>query len=517
MPSLKALACLSLSIAAASAGASAPVPCAADASWLGSKTPPAEVFDGGKSLCNFQQFAWADFLALNQPLQGPGPLQYETWMTKEGLFQPSVYEANRSTPFPWGAELPVPPQCKSTSAAVKGRPVRVMRLVRKGGFGDEIQQAGSNTAPLVDQGGSWVHFEQRLNKAQYDYVTGCGLYTASCFNTLGSDTGNGTSDPTTIELPDQSIEIKTSWKVLDRGDATVKSRYYTVEAFVQPASATNGGCEAQLLGLVGFHIVHKTPDHPESIWETFEHEDNAPECSGAAAKGPSGKPWSFYNPSCSGTACPPNLFRNVCNAGGACAPGMETTFACGRDLKQTCQTVGTCPSTSPPQPASAYCSFCWDPTCTAAPIPTQACRAFPAGFGGKGQVDPSIEALNQSVHALLPAGSVWRHYKLVGTEWFGSKGPKVQIAYGTNGKATNPLAGSVVLSNVTMETYNQGLDRGCFACHNGSYAKSSDSFPQADFSHLFAGMTIAGSGACQPVPGAQHCPAPFASSAGRKR
>ncbi|HYV47971.1 MAG TPA: hypothetical protein VFA20_24090 [Myxococcaceae bacterium] len=500
-----------------SAGASKPADCPADASWLKSTTPPAEVPGGGASLCNFQQFAWADFLALNQPLQGPGPLQYETWMTKEGLFQPSVYDANRSTPFPWGAQMPVPPQCKSVAAAVKGKPVRVMRLVKKGGFADEIQQAGSNTAPLVDQSGNWVHFEQRLNQTQYDYITGCGLYATSCFDTLGSDTGNGSSDPTTIEFPAQSIEIKTSWKVLDRGDADVRSRYYTVEAFVQPASATNPGCEAQLLGLVGFHIVHKTPDHPESVWETFEHEDDAPDCFSAAAKAPSGKPWSFYNPSCSGTACPTNLFRNACNANGACPKGAETTFACGKDLNQTCQTVGTCPSTSPPQPASAYCSYCWDPTCASAAIPTQACRDFPIGFGGKGFVDSSIEALNKSVHALLPPGSVWRHYKLVGTEWFGPPKPeKVTITYGSNGKATNPLEGSVNLSNVTMETYNQGLSGGCFACHNGSFGKSSDPFPQADFSHLFAGMTIRGSGACKSPPGMK-CPATFSPGAARKR
>jgi hypothetical protein len=219
MPSSRILLLLSLSIAgaAAAAGASTPAPCVADASWLTSSTPPVEVPGGGKTLCNFQQLAWADFLALNQPLQGPGPLQYETWMTKEGLFQPSVYEANRSTPFPWGAQLPVPSECKPSAAAVNGKPVRVMRLVKKGGFADEIQQAGSNTAPLVDQSGNWVHFEQRMNKTEYDYVTGCGLYTTSCFDTLGSDTGNGTSDPTTVEFPAESIEIKTSWKVLDRG------------------------------------------------------------------------------------------------------------------------------------------------------------------------------------------------------------------------------------------------------------------------------------------------------------
>ena len=31
------------------------------------------------------------------------------------------------------------------------------------------------------------------------------------------------------------------------------------------------------LGLVGFHVVHKTKNRPQWIWTLFEHNDNVPD------------------------------------------------------------------------------------------------------------------------------------------------------------------------------------------------------------------------------------------------
>ena len=508
---------------AAGPSASAGVNCAADPSWLTSPSFPAEVPGGGQSLCAFQQLAWQDFLALVQPVAGSPDLVFETWMTKAGVFQPDAYEPNRKVPFAWGTSLPVPQSCAARGA--KPRKGRVMGLIRQGvgGFTDEQQQAGSNTAPLVDQKGNWVFYEQLINKTQYDYLTGCGLFTQSCFDSLGASPPFGPQGPSTIDFPAQSIELKTSWRVLDEHDAAAKARYYTVQAFVKPTGPDRPGCTTQTLGLVGFHIVHKTPDHPESIWATFAHEDNAPECAAPAAKSPTGQDWTFYDPSCNGTSCPPNLFRNPCGKQ-TCAPCADgsgagtscvSTFRCGGDLQQTCETVGTCPSptrTSSSNP-SDNCSYCYDATCAKKSVPAQACQAFPVGFARDGKqvsIDGSIEQLNTAVHALPGLASVWQHYRLIGTVWFAPPSP-VKIKYDEKGKAINPLAGSTDLSNVTMETYNQGLEHSCFACHNGSFAPHSAAFPQADFSHLFAGMAIAGTGACKANPSYPGvCPKPAA-------
>src|SRR5207237_1051738 len=36
-------------------------------------------------------------------------------------------------------------------------------------------------------------------------------------------------------------------------------------------------CLRKTLGLVGFHVVHKTKNRPQWIWTSFEHKDNVPE------------------------------------------------------------------------------------------------------------------------------------------------------------------------------------------------------------------------------------------------
>ena len=87
--------------------------CAAELSWVTNPSFPTEIPGGGQSLCSFQQFAWQDFLALVQPVAGTSDLVFETWMTKEGVFQPETYEPGRTVPFAWGASLPVPKECKT--------------------------------------------------------------------------------------------------------------------------------------------------------------------------------------------------------------------------------------------------------------------------------------------------------------------------------------------------------------------------------------------------------------------
>ena len=36
-------------------------------------------------------------------------------------------------------------------------------------------------------------------------------------------------------------------------------------------------CKLQKMGLVGLHIVQKTPIRPQWVWSSFEHIDNVPE------------------------------------------------------------------------------------------------------------------------------------------------------------------------------------------------------------------------------------------------
>ena len=70
------------------------------------------------------------------------------------------------------------------------------------------------------------------------------------------------------------MDIKSAW--IDMTNVPNPSRYYTRLAWlVDPIS---GQCSPApvTVGLVGLHIVQKTPTRPQWIWSTFEQIDNVP-------------------------------------------------------------------------------------------------------------------------------------------------------------------------------------------------------------------------------------------------
>jgi hypothetical protein len=67
-------------------------------------------------------------------------------------------------------------------------------------------------------------------------------------------------------------------------------RYYHVETLL--VDRFHGTTEKRMMGLVGLHIVQKTPSRPQWIWSTFEHVDNVEVGPGA----PPGSRPSFNNP-----------------------------------------------------------------------------------------------------------------------------------------------------------------------------------------------------------------------------
>jgi hypothetical protein len=91
-----------------------------------------------------------------------------------------------------------------------------------------------------------------------------------------------------------------SWKILDSEQE--KRRYHTVDAVISMPRHdpnTKPRCLRKTLGLVGFHVMHKTVTRLQWIWTSFEHVDNVPEQSEIRKK----KSWSFYK-YCNPPACP---------------------------------------------------------------------------------------------------------------------------------------------------------------------------------------------------------------------
>ena len=379
--------------------------CGASVAWFTNPSIPTEVSGGlNANNCAFHQLAWQAFAALIQP-QTSGGVAFEGWMPDYGLFPTS------GPPTPWGQDPTTP--CTGDDPKARSRFVfrpRTPKLVAGAVNPNSTDQATGN--PLIDQNGNVVYYEAWVNQTEYNFVTGCQFYDTSCIALA----------PANVALPPGSIELKTSWRILPGPS----SSYYTVQGQI------GSNCQTVTLGLVGFHLVINTPDHPEFIWATFEHKSNAPDCSNTSAPPPAGG-WSFYNPKCSTTDCPVN------------------------------------------QP-------------TTAPTPTQVCRVTPQG-GGDSQNVANIQAVNQSVYSTMQKLAAvdptkygylntWSNYFLAGNLW-------------TNQGQLPPSSanekGSTLNANTTMETFAQNTNglTNCFSCHQESGAFQQSNSAPANFSHLF--------------------------------
>lgn len=344
--------------------------------------------------CDFHRFAWQSFWHLVQPSDtSPGSLlRFEKFMPARGLL------VSEGQPVPYGQTPPGPCPTNVRTHVLKPQSLRGLGHLGLNSASDE--QATDDV--LIDQAGRPVYYEQLINKVEYDYLTSCGLYQQGCL-----DAANNLPDPTEVQLPPGSMEVKTAWRILDAPDPS----YYTVTGLVEQ---DDGQCAQVTVGLVGMHIVTRTPNHPELIWATFEHRNNGPDCDNPQAPPPGG--WSFNDPSCSAADCPPN-----------------------------------------------------EPT--TAPTPAQLCRVNPQG-GGTTENRQNIQALNASMHAVMPEGSVWQNYELVGTIWtLRSQGDKGVIP-----PEPARQGGSVASANLVMESFFQGPSVGsnpgqalsCFTCHSFS-------------------------------------------------
>ena len=207
-------------------------------------------------------------------------------------------------------------------------------------------------SPLVDQNGKPVYYEVRLNETEFDYIVANKLYDpAATHPPVSFPSGsNVTADV-------GSIHLKAAWKIL-AGPETAHpddpARFYTAQAVIQDGATSHPATVA----LVGLHIAHKTASRPQWIWSTFEQVDNAPNLLPRETPITPGA-YSFCNPSCAATACPPNQ---------PVAPGSTT--------------------------------------------PVQVLRVTP--------IEPDAAPLNRQWQQALRswnAKTVWQYYQLVSTQW----------------------------------------------------------------------------------------------------
>lgn len=297
----------------------------------------------------YDDFAWQNFVAINWPTDDRGrPRPHlgdagaPAWVGWRESFE--VFAEDGATPAAWGSARRLSPS-PHLSAALRSLPIeagwgRSERILSPPGRSPRRPHAeGLNqpfSLPLWDQRGNLVYYEVLINRSEFDYIVANQLYNLDGQVAFASRHPGRDLDPTSCSHPNRevvvmpagrdggsevgAIEIKLAWRLLTDDD--IASRYLTLDGWVAKDTRVEGSCATgdlrvvatsqawrpARLGLVGFHIGHKTQSAPQWVWSTFEQVDNlaveAREVEAAARHRRVLRP-SFYDPGCPG--CPVNV------------------------------------------------------------------------------------------------------------------------------------------------------------------------------------------------------------------
>jgi len=253
----------------------------------------------------------------------------------------------------------------------------------------------ADDSPVVDQHSNYARFETKFNKQEYTQVVNNKWYVQT---------------NTAIALDSGSVEIKAAWRKMQKGDDF--SRYYVVNMLAtDPNTPTNqqGLCTIQPMGLIGFHIMHKTKDQPQWIWSTFEQVDNV------GFNNDPTKPGSFTN-----------------------GNPDQATMQNGYSYKP----AQLPPTVENPAPVVVY------RITPIATTPVDTTRNFPHGV--------STAGMNQTYRNLLKK-TIWSNYQLVATQW--PSQPDQELKGGV------PFPSSSV-ANTVIETFGLTANSPtCMGCH----------------------------------------------------
>ncbi len=272
-----------------------------------------------------------------------------------------------------------------------------------------------------------------------------------------------------------AMELKTSW--VEVTNLTNSSDYVTTTATIpnytqtSPGAWTRSGTRSTTLALVGIHVVGSVLGHPEMIWSTFEHINNTPNSS-----------YTFKNNTGSTTL--------------VATDDTSTDFLFSRPKTATYTPTFNVPRIT---------GF-WDLTgangFTISNSDTR--RNIPFGWGGQipvGGNPPNnpVDIMNiENSNAQLVAINTDGKNRLVGTD-VRKKYFQVGSTWSSN-FVDNQQAGTIRLSNSTMETYTQattgninaptGAGLNCFSCHEAGFVEEGGIFEipapaQSFLSHVF--------------------------------
>lgn len=255
------------------AGSSCPASIASAQATL----PLAACPKGGENQNAVDVFSWNEFIALNWPATtacaadttnsilniksgNQGPVVWQTLMSSD-----NVFVAPNQSPADWctGDALSnlFAQKPRAFAHIAKSAPHNVEALTVPISQPNGVQAVGG---VVTDQSGRWLRYERLMNQPEYTAITNNNWYRLAVINSIPS-----------LRLPTGSLELKAAWKILTP-EEIAGGRYYTTMAtvFNTPDHDPSPGADPVTLGLVGLHIIQKTPQQGNFFWSTFEHVDN---------------------------------------------------------------------------------------------------------------------------------------------------------------------------------------------------------------------------------------------------
>lgn len=393
----------------------------------------------------FDFYSWLTFIALNSPAdgkpigQGPRPggdatTKWEALNNYRPLADIMLEKGAKPT---WGTRI-VPDACKPLDGPDK----MIVKL------GEAAWNQPFRTGPLIDQKGNYAVFDILINEIMFDFIDVNGLYSKQGQERFEQDIVFPEGNNPGANAPGRmgSVMLKVSWRILDPvEDRALMDKFHTVDALIffpgPPGTEKGPACVAKTLGLIGFHVGHKTRFAPQWVWSSFEHVSNAPDEQQVADKTLS-PPYSFYNPAC--PQCPVNA--------------------------------------TPSDP--------WDPPLSLKFHSDERSQVVRIKMLPD-DVIKEVAELNDGFRALLK-GTVWENYMLLATQWPSDFDSKTDC---------NGVPAPTFLANTTLETYSQGrvplASSSCMGCHGNATTLRVPATP-SDFTFILEKAQCEG-GSCGPV------------------
>jgi len=342
----------------------------------------------------FDDYSWRAFVAVVWPAKvgqrgtpddakhvgdTSGPLVFETLKQDWELFQ-----QNGAAPSPKWADFGKSP-CSNVTVGFTD--VVLASFSKFGNLGEA--GFGNLVHALPAQNGTWVRYATAFNDVEFSQIVSDKLYLRSNLPSAGLTFSNG------------SLDIKSAW--IEMTNVPHPERYYTRKAWIKNPVSGNCSLTPVTVGLVGIHIVQKTPSRPQWIWSTFEHVDNVP-------------------PPDPGAPVPPFTFNN----------GNGTPM----------------PATDP---NGGFPPKDW---------------GNPSLYNVQRSIDINSQTRNtNAAYRKKLLGTVWQNYQLVMTQW--PLVPNSPATPATPQNTFPGAGATSAFTNTTLETWDQkNIATGCMNCHN---------------------------------------------------